>query len=455
MPGLTATLDVALHSLLTQQGALRATTDNISNISTPGYSRRRPVIVEERPAYDGSVLVGRGASLQTIESVRDRILELRIYNEQQRQSATESFVSSMSAVESLFNDSAGSLGNAAQAFFNSLVRLSTTPQDVAQRQNVLAAANNLAQAFNSYSARLQEQQQQIDQSIVQDVAEVNRLTTEIARVNQQVAQQATLGQDAGALEDQRNQLIRELSKLIDVSVTDSSDGYTLTTTGGAPLVVSGIAYQLVASIDGTPGLHRIYASETDITGKISAGSLGGNLQVRDEINAGLLRKLDDFAFNFAQSVNAAHQQGFDLDGVAGTAIFSQAAGPTGAAAALRVLIADPRQLAASSDGSVGDNGNLLRMAAVRDAAILDGQTPTGLYARMVFEVGATLANAKDDSEAGSLVLRQLDELRGSISGVSLDEEAANLVQLQRSYEACARLIQTINELMETVVHLGE
>ena len=121
LSGLFGTLDVALHSLLTQQGALRATTDNIGNINTPGYTRRRPVITEEDPAFSSGSLIRCGASLTSIESIRDRVLELRISSEQQRQSSTDTFVSSMSGVEVLFTDGDDSLGGRIQSFFNSLI----------------------------------------------------------------------------------------------------------------------------------------------------------------------------------------------------------------------------------------------------------------------------------------------------------------------------------------------
>src|SRR6185369_6355733 len=129
MSGLFGTLDVALQSLLTQQGALRATTDNIGNLNTEGYTRRRAVIQEQVPSYESNIMFGRGAVLDSIQSVRDRVLELRISSEEQRNAADEAFIGSLSTVETLFGDGTDSLGSKMQAFFNSLNQLSTAPTD--------------------------------------------------------------------------------------------------------------------------------------------------------------------------------------------------------------------------------------------------------------------------------------------------------------------------------------
>lgn len=454
MSGLFGTLDVALHSLLTQQGALRATTDNIGNMNTPGYTRRRPVITEEDPAFESGVLVGRGATLTSIESIRDRVLELRISAEQQHQSATDTFVSSMSGVEVLFTDGEDSLGGRIQAFFNSLDRLSTSPSDVSLRQAVLTTAGNVAQSFNDTASKLQSQREQIDLNVGQVVDEVNRLSESIAKINQEVVAKETMGQEPGPLEDQRTELLKQLSSKIDVNVTDTPDGWTISTVRGNPLVVAGNAYALNTSLDAALRVNHVFAGTDDITADITGGELGGLLCARDQDISSLSTTLDQFAFSFGSALNAAHAAGFDSSGTAGGDLFTIPATFTGAAASMRLNITDPQKLAASSAAGQADNGNLLNMLTARDTGIIDGETPGDAYSSMVFQVGGDIANAKIDSQAGEVVLQQLNDLRGSISGVSLDEEAANLIQFQRAYEASARVIQAVNEMLNTAVQLG-
>ncbi|MGE5111463.1 MAG: flagellar hook-associated protein FlgK [Acidobacteriaceae bacterium] len=453
MSGLSGSLNVALQSLLTQQAALRATTDNIGNINTPYYARRRPVISEQTPVYESGILVGRGAQLTSVESIRDRVLELRISSEQQRQSATEAFIQSMGTVETLFGTGADSLGAKVQSFFNSLNQLSTSPTDGSLRQGVLSAAGDLARTFNQISQNLQNQRSQMNQSVTQSVDEINRLTDAIAAVNQQVAGRVALGQDPGALEDQRTQLISQLSSKIDVFVTDTSEGLTLTTVHGEPLVVAGKAYALDTILNTNSSVH-VVANGVDLTSDLHGGELGGLLQARDQEIASLADKLDGFAYQFANAVNTVHRQGFDLSGDAGTDLFTIGPSQSGAASAISLAINDPGKLAASADTAPGGNANLLALAALQNSQIIDGQTPAEAYSELVFQTGSSVANAKADQQAGEGVLAQLNDLRGAISGVSLDEESANLIRFQQAYEASARVIQTINEMLEVAVNLG-
>ena len=452
MSGLFGSLNVALQSLLTQQAALRVTTDNIGNINTPFYARRRPVVSEQAPVYESGIIVGRGAQLTSVESIRDRVLELRIGSEQQQQSATEAFIQSMGTVETLFGAGTDSLGSKVQSFFNSLNQLSTSPTDGSLRQGVLTAAGDLARTFNQISQNLQNQRSQMNQSVTQAADEINRLTNAIAAVNQQVAGRVALGQDPGALEDQRTQLISQLSSKIDVFVTDTPEGLTLTTVHGEPLVVAGKAYALDTSLCSN-SVH-VVANGVDLTSDLHGGELGGLLQARDQEIASLADTLDAFAYQFANAVNTVHRQGFDLSGNAGTDLFTIGTSQPGAASAIGLAINDPGKLAASADTASGGNATLLALAALQNSQIIDGQTPAEAYSQLVFRTGSSIANAKADRQAGEAVLAQLNDLRGAISGVSLDEESANLIRFQQAYEASARVIQTINEMLEVAVNLG-
>ncbi len=418
-----------------------------------GYTRRRPVITELTPTYDAGVVMGRGAQLSSIESIRDHVLELRITAEQQQQSGTEAFIGSMSTVETLFGSGDDSLGSQVQNFFNSLNQLSTNPADGSLRQGALTAAGDLARTFNNLSQNLQNETFQINQSVLQSVDEVNRLTQEIASVNQQVASKTALGEEPGTLEDQRTELIKQLASKIDVFVTDTPDGLTLTTVHGDPLVVAGQPYSLDTSL-GTDSKVHVSANGTDLTADLRGGELGGLLRARDQDIASMQSQVDGFAYQFATAVNQVHQNGFDLNGSVGGDLFSIGATPTGAASSMQLAITDPRGLAASSDGTSGDNGNLLALVALQNSQVVDGSTPTDAYSKLVFQVGGAIANAKADQQAGEVVLNQLNDLRGSVSGVSLDEEAANLIRFQQAYQASARVISTINQLLDVAVHLG-
>ena len=126
----------------------------------------------------------------------------------------------------------------------------------------------------------------------------------------------------------------------------------------------------------------------------------------------------------------------------------------GAAATLKVNITDPALVAASSDGTTGSNGNLAVLSAMAAQPVANGQTPIDSYSSIVFQVGMTTSNTSADANSSDLILQQLQDQRGSISGVSLDEEAANLIQYQTAYQAAARVVSTISNLLADAVNLG-
>jgi flagellar hook-associated protein 1 len=129
-------------------------------------------------------------------------------------------------------------------------------------------------------------------------------------------------------------------------------------------------------------------------------------------------------------------------------------GGAGAAAAMQVTMTDPSLIAASSDGTTGSNGNLANLSAVADQTVANGQTPIEAYSTLVGQVGSTTSNTSADADASASILQQLQDQNGSVSGVSLDEEASNLIQFQSAYQAAARVVSTINNLLLDAVNLG-
>jgi flagellar hook-associated protein 1 FlgK len=120
---------------------------------------------------------------------------------------------------------------------------------------------------------------------------------------------------------------------------------------------------------------------------------------------------------------------------------------------MAVAIADPALIAASSDGSAGSNGNLANFSAIHDQTTFNGEAPSDFYASLIFSLGNDVSNGSTEQQASQLVLQQLQDQRGSISGFSLDEEAGNMVQYQRAYDAAARGVDTVNQMLETLINM--
>jgi len=455
MSGLLGTMSIALSALGTEQGALEVTSNNVANLNTAGYSRQQPVIEESDPVVLGSLTLGTGVTLAKVQSVRDPILQLRIQEETQQQGSLNASVTSMQQAQVLFNSSSGGdIGSQISNFFSSLSQLSTDPTNVSLRQGVLTAAANLAGSFNTTANTLTEQRSSVDLEVSQAVQQVNTLTGQIAQINGQISDLQNIGQDASAFVDQRDVLIGQLSNLIDVSQIQSDHTLTLTTSNGTALVAGQQAFTLTTQPDSS-GVQHIYAQGQDITSQLTSGELGGLIQVRDQKIPGILTSLDTLAAGLSNALNTANQAGFDLNGNPGGDLFvAPPASGQGAASSMAVAITDPTLIAASSDGTPGSNGNVAVLSAVHDQPAIAGQTPTDYYANLVFGVGSDVSNGTAELASTQLTLQQLQDQRGSISGVSLDEEASNLIQYQNAYQAAARVVDTVSQMFTTLVNMG-
>ncbi|HEX4067022.1 MAG TPA: flagellar hook-associated protein FlgK [Acidobacteriaceae bacterium] len=454
MGGLSTSLLIGLQGLEASQAALNATSNNISNSNTPGYTREVPQLSSNAEAdVDGSY-VGGGVTLDGIQSVRDDLLNLQIQQQTSQQSSVDTQSSSLSTIQSLFSDTGVDLASSLTAFSSSLQQLSANPSSSAVQQAVISAGQNLAQSFNSTASGLTSAQTSADQEVTQTVAQINSLSQQIATLNSQIGQTVPAGQDGGTLQDQRDELVQQLSQLTTVSVTQSTEGEVITTGSGTPLVMAGQSFSLQTTT-GTDGMQQVLDSNgNNITTSLTGGQIGGAIQIRDQTIPGYMNTLNTLASQFATAFNSAQASGYDSNGNAGQAFFNIPSGTTGAAAGISVALTSPSQVAISSDGSSGSNGNVANLSAVFTSTLPSGQTPANAYAGLVFQVGNDASNASAQSTAIGQSLLQLTNQQSSVSGVNLDEETTNLIRFQTAYEAAARIISTMQALGTVTLDMG-
>jgi flagellar hook-associated protein 1 FlgK len=454
MGSLTSSLSIAVQSLNAASGALQATNNNIANANTPGYTREIPILQEAAPTTDGTLSVGGGVALEGYQSVRDELVTTQIQQETTAQSGANAQLASMQQIEPTFTTSTQDIGTDMSALFSSISNLSTDPTSSSSRTAVLTAGQNLATAFNTASNTLTSQQTGLNTQVTQDVSQINQLTQQIAALNPQIVAIKGTVQDGGTLEDQQNQLVLKLSALTSVSVTQSSNGITLSTGNGTPLVVGSqsFALQTTTASNGMTDVLDQYGA--NITSSLTSGDLGGTIQTRDTTIPGLLTQLDTLANQFGTAFNAAQATGYDQNGNAGQNFFTIPATVAGSAGSISMAITNTSQIAASSDGTSGSNGNLVNLSAVQTAALPSGQTPVNAYANLVYQVGSLTSSANAESTATTSSLLQLNDQLNSVSGVSIDQESANLITYQTAYEAAARVVTTIQAMFTVTLAMG-
>lgn len=452
MLGLNGALSVASQALQAQYAGLSVTNNNIANVNTPGYSRQIVSLSAQASAVNG-VSVDAGVSYDGYSSVRDSVLNASINDKTSAQASLTAQSALLAQVNGAFASSTSGIGAGMSSLFSSLSALSTNPADNASRQAVLTSANQLASTFHQGAAALSSATSSANQQITSTVAKINELATQIATLNGQLAQVDATGANGGSLQDQRDQAMTQLAGLTGISTIQTDATPTVTMASGSPLVL-GVTVSRLQIANGAAGFVRIVdANGNDITASLTGGTLGGLLAARDSTLPTLSNQLDTLASQFSDAMNSAQAAGTDATGASGSPLFSNATG-SGAAANMEVALTDPRGIAVSSDGSSGSSGNLSRFLAVQTSALPSGLAPGDAYASLVYNVGAAGARVSSDLSATTASLTQLTSQRDSQSGVSVDEEATNLIRFQQGYTAAARVISTLTQCYSVLMNMG-
>jgi len=449
------------------QSALSIVANNVANANMPGYTTEIPNWQENQPVSINGVSYGDGVTESGAVSLRDRVLEERLDQQQQLASSSSARLTALNSVQALFvpdsgtaSATAGDIGNDITSFFSSFASLEAAPTNSSQRQEVLSSATTLAGDVSNAAASLNTQRSALDQEAFGVTSQVNSLTGAIAQLNQQI-QTTTPDGNAGTLEDQRQQDLSQLSQLIGINqVQTENNGLSVTTTSGQLLVSEGSSFQLTSGPLG--GVTNFFVGTTNITAQLASGGgqLGGLLTARDQDIPSALNTLDQLAYNVSTKVNAQNNAGTDLAGVTGTAanplnIFSQPAAIAGSAVAMSVVMADPNQIAAAAAGQgTGDNSNATAMANLANQAIVGGQTPTDFYSSFVSTLGATVSGVQADNTAQNASVTQLQSQNNALSGVNLNDEAAAMSTLQTSYQAASQVFTILNTIMTSALNLG-
>jgi flagellar hook-associated protein 1 FlgK len=452
------------QALDADQSALSIVANNVANASTTGYTEETPNFQENQPIEINGVSYGSGVTSTGSTSVRDRVLEERLNQQQQLASASGTRLTALDSLQALFTpasgtttSTAGNIGTDITSFFSSLSSLEANPSNNALRQDVLSTATTLAGDISSAAASINSQKSALNQEASAVTSQVNALTSGIAQLNQQI-ETISPNADAGTLEDQRQQDLSQLSKLIGINqVTTENNGLSITTTSGQSLVADGSSYQLTTGT--VDGVAHFFVGTTDVTSGLTTGGgeLGGYLTARDQDIPSAMASLDQLAYSVSTQVNALNNAGTDLDGDTSNAgnIFSATTQVSGSAASMSVVMTDPNHVAAAASGEgTGDNTNATAMANLASQSIVSGQTPTNYYSNFVTTLGSTVSAVQTDNTAQTASVTQLQTQNDALSSVSLNDEASSMQTLERSYQAASEVFAILNTVMAAALNQG-
>lgn len=450
MSGLTESLNMAARAMQAQSYGLQIVGQNMANLNTPGYARRMLSLAEVPPGSGGGVRI-LGAPAQ-----RDVLIEARLRRELPLAGQEAATADALSVVETSLGTIGSSIDSDMAKYFDAWRSLAQNPTSPVARDALAQQGQLLARSFNDMSTRLADSAREADIQVRGGISDINDIARNIASLNASIARSEP--NDAESLQDQLGLQLDKLSELTSITVLRNEDGTANVTIGGGRAIVVGEQqYQLaVGNAPGT-GYATVSLGGVDITSELgNGGKLGGYMDVRDTMVPAYRNQLDQLAFDIAQQVNSRHTAGTDLNGNTGNNFFTPIGAVAGAAAALAVdpaLAGDPSRIAASQTGAVGDNQVAEALAQLRTARVANGGTNTFAesWSNLVYRVGNDTASAKADLVSRDSIVKAVSQLRDSVSGVSLDEEAANMIKYQRAYEANAKFFAAIGDTLDTLM----
>ncbi|MBI1764117.1 MAG: flagellar hook-associated protein FlgK [Acidobacteria bacterium] len=454
-----SSFEIGRRALRASQLGVTITGQNIANVNTQGYTRQQ---VQLPPI--GTNLQPGGSDLgpDGVRALRDNFVEARLNAETGLNGRLTARRDALAPVDAVFNDSntSGGIQAALTNFFGAFRDLEAQPTSVPLRALVGAKAETLADSFQVTRARLADIRSSTDAAYGQGVDQVNTLTQQVADLNNKISIAENIGEQSSGLRDQRGELVRQLAELTGGRATEAGSLVTFQLADGKSLVVGTQAFALGTTSTPPNGLTQ--ATLDGVPANFASGKLRGYQDALGEIN-GQIASLDDLSASVADRVNTLHTSGTDLDGNPGTAVFlAQGGGPVTAANIQfnTALKDDPRKIVTAANGAGTGDATVARALAglLQDNTSVVG-TKTGsfesFYAGLVTSAGQGVHAAEDALSTQQLILAQAQAQRDSVSGVSLDEEAVNLLQYQKAYEAAAHFLKVADEMTQIVLSLAQ
>lgn len=459
--GINAAMEIGRNGLNTFRSATAVTSQNIANVSTPGYSRQKAVI-ETAPVTNlaGSTL-GSGSMITNIDRYYDGLLQQQLSSNATTLGYNSTKSTVLQQIEPAFNEiNTDGVGAAISNFFASWQDLTNNPGATSERQSVLSNAQILADELHAASKSLTDTAALQNGSLTAVIDNINSIVSNIARLNGQITTTDLVSGNANEARDKRDLLVRELAKQIGITATENGDGTTdIKFTDSGDALVTGAAYGRFSLDKTDPNSFNVLLTpvRSTVTSQVAptSGSLGATLALRDTILPGYLAELDSLATTLATEVNTQHMLGYDLSGTLGIEFFDPATS-SAATFGINPLMNSTTLIAASSFSSTaGDNVNAVNIAGIQSQRLMSGTPPTltfnGFWNALVSEIGLDVASSKTAVAQDEALANQLNILRDTTSGVSLDQELSDLMMYQRSYQACAQVITTATAMMDTVM----
>jgi flagellar hook-associated protein 1 len=445
-------LDIARRGLSVYQGALDVTSNNIANASNADYSRQRAVLSTETPQRISGLVWGSGVTLSQIERTHDYLLERQIVNYNQSYSFQNTKSEILSQIETIFSEpSDGGLSGLMDEFFNSWQELSVSPQSTTLRTDVVNTAQNISSKVNEIYSDLDIVNTDCVNNFKTDISEINQLLEKIQNYNSQIYTSSCAGESPNDLMDLRDTAIGDLSKLVNINVTYSSENVAQVTIGG--VFAADTSYAAEFDFKLINNKLTMISKDSQKTVILSGGDINGVADVYNNVIPSYTKQIDSIMSALVSAVNDIHTTGYTNTDSQETGVKFFDSYSDGKLVINQDILDDSDNIAISADGTEGNGDLAIQLAELADKELIDGETLSTTYGSFISGVGTDVTNADSLVESYDQILEQLANQKASYSGVSSDEEMTNLIIYQRAYQACSKVISVENEMLETLMNL--
>lgn len=483
----TDLLNIGKSGLNVAKQSMSTTSHNIANANTEGYSRQEVRSETGVQLAQGDYVLGTGVEVQSIRRSHDELIEKKLNSSITNHKFNEERGLQLGHIEEIFNEiNSDGMNKIMNRFFNSFRELANQPENETIRNVVKENAKIVVSDFHRLQGSLNEVRASINKKISLSVSEINALTSSVAKLNKEISIQEVAGGMANDLRDQRDRAVSTLSEFFPLSTyTDSKGQYVVSVEGVGSIVSGGIAQELVfggsvqegdSSDRGNTEVFFKNREGNPLSNNILSGTLGAQLKSRNEELATLEKQLDVLAHGLVLSTNAIHRRGFanhavptDAEGnplphlakkqVTGINFFKEPLDLKRAAEYISLsneVESDVNNIAAAMEANKpGDNRVAQAISKLQHEKVLGEGTTTfeEQYLKSVGHIGLQAGKAKIDTEQSHGILAQAKSFKERLAGVSLDEEAANMVRYQNAYEASAKMIRASDEMFKAVLGL--
>lgn len=479
-------LSIGKSGLFSSQKSLETSGHNIANANTDGYSRQRAQQTTNSPTIKDGIVQGTGSKITRVERYHDPYLEKRLNENISTNNFFDERAKQLEHIENIFAEIGGEgLNTLLNKFYNAFRQLANQPENETIRSVVRDTAAMVVNDFHRISETLEGLSTTIEQKVTANVLDINQLSRQVADFNRKIAAIEAAGDQTGDLRDARDKAIRSLSEYFDINTyLDDKNNFHVSAKGVGTLVSGGEFQEISAkatakdvSTNNVSGAVEIFFTNRPnqpITTKFSAGIFTAAVQVRNHDIVSVKEKIDSIAFELANTVNAVHSRGWvgrrvepladgsiprydDRGPTTGVNFFKKPVEREGAALALQLSDEVRNDLSnivtAIEANKAGDNRIAIGISKLQHEKILDNGSSTleENYLKLIGNIGLEAGKARVDAEQSEGILNQTKSIKERISGVSIDEETANMVRFQNAYEASARVMRTADDMFKTVI----